>query len=239
MDAGVDRGLTRSVVTTLVVALAFVAGVRAQTTACEDFKTALTARFESNGVRGFSLEAVPAGAPTPSDAKVIGNCESGAYKVLYRRWGAARAASAPSSAPAATGEAAAPARRRPSASSERASRALPASAPAPTPPKVMRAADASSAPQGSERAPVSTPASAASDVVGARTAEPAAIDRVASGEAGGRRVSDAPWARGIVDFAIAHWPWFGALVLLVLARWVWRTHLSPYDKDGLPRGPRL
>jgi hypothetical protein len=48
------------------------------------------------------------------------------------------------------------------------------------------------------------------------------------------------WAGRGVDFAAAHWPWIGALLLLLpLAGWIWRAYLSPYDKDGLPRGPRL
>ena len=35
--------------------------------------------------------------------------------------------------------------------------------------------------------------------------------------------------------------WLAALALVVLAcgRWLWRTYFSAYDKDGLPRGPRL
>ena len=239
MDAGMDRGLTRSVVGMLVVAVALAAGAQAQTAACDDFKAALAARFESNGVRGFSLEAVPAGTPTPSDAKVIGNCESGAYKVLYRRWGAARAASAAPAAPVTTVAPDPPARRGPSASSERASRALPASVPAPTPPKVVHVADAASAAQGSERTPVSTPTIAASDAAVAPLAEKTAIVRVAPVQANDERGDDAPLARRFVDLAAAHWPWLGALLLLVLAGWIWRAYLSPYDKDGLPRGPRL
>ena len=93
-NAGIGRVPDRRWITTLVVSMTFAAGAQAQSSACDDFKAVLAARIESTGVRGYSLETVPASASVPSDAKVIGTCESGARKILYRRWGAARAASA-------------------------------------------------------------------------------------------------------------------------------------------------
>lgn len=60
--------------------------------ACEQLKARLAAGIEATGVRGYSLEVVPAAAPAPRDGKVIGNCEGGARKVVYRRWGGAAAA---------------------------------------------------------------------------------------------------------------------------------------------------
>ncbi len=75
----------------------------AQTNACDLLKTALAERIEATGVRGYSLEAVPSGAPVPSDAKAIGNCEAGAYKVLYRRWGATQAAASGAASAGAAG----------------------------------------------------------------------------------------------------------------------------------------
>lgn len=73
-------------------------GAQAQTTACDMLKASLAARIEATGVRDHALEAVPASDPTPPDARVIGNCSAGAYKVLYRRTGSVER---PAAAPAA------------------------------------------------------------------------------------------------------------------------------------------
>ena len=37
------------------------------------------------------------------------------------------------------------------------------------------------------------------------------------------------------------WPWLGAVGLLAALGgfWFWRARFGAYDKDGLPRGPRL
>jgi len=76
------------------------ATAQAQTPACDSLKSTLAARIEATGVRGYSLEAVPGRTAVPPDAKVIGTCEGGAYKMLYRRWGASRpVATAPASMP--------------------------------------------------------------------------------------------------------------------------------------------
>jgi Protein of unknown function (DUF1161) len=63
-------------------------GAWAQGGACEKLKGELAARMDLSGVRGYTLEAVPAGTPVPPHAKVIGTC--GASKILYRRGGVAR-----------------------------------------------------------------------------------------------------------------------------------------------------
>lgn len=82
----------------------------AQTPACELLKEQLGGRFEANGVRGFTLEAVPVDTPVPEGTRVVGNCEAGRYKVLFRRGADGSAPPrAASTAPAATGTAAAPA----------------------------------------------------------------------------------------------------------------------------------
>ncbi|HJV95131.1 MAG TPA: DUF1161 domain-containing protein, partial [Albitalea sp.] len=52
------------------------ASAQAQTSACDQLKDTLAARIEATGVRGYSLEAVPAATPVPSGAKVIGTCEA-------------------------------------------------------------------------------------------------------------------------------------------------------------------
>ena len=42
------------------------AAAHAQSPACEMLKRTLAARIEATGVRGYSLEAVPAGVPVPT-----------------------------------------------------------------------------------------------------------------------------------------------------------------------------
>ena len=69
-------------------------GAQAQSNACDLLKSELAARIDATGVRGYSLEAVPADTPVPPGAKAIGNCEAGASKILYRRWAAAQPSSA-------------------------------------------------------------------------------------------------------------------------------------------------
>jgi hypothetical protein len=83
------------------------------------------------------------------------------------------------------------------------------------------------------------PAVAASEVAAARTAAQSTVVQQPSPQADEGRGSEAPLARRALDFAVAHWPWFAALLLLPAVLWIWRAFLSPYDKDGLPRGPRL
>jgi len=213
----------------ILAAAAMLAGAsaHAQSSACDDFKAVLAARIESTGVRGYSLEVVPAGAPVPSGAKVIATCESGARKILYRRWGAAKAASgaasaAPSAAPPPPAvQPEAQARRSPAARVDRAPQAVPASA------VPMSAA-----------APVRSPASGASDAMAAGPVDRAVVQAVpAMGDAA--PVTQAPPARQGIDVTAGYWPWIAALLLLALARWIWRRYFSAYDKDGLPRGPRL
>ncbi len=102
--AGASR-VRWSVLAMLQVASMLLAeGASAEGSACEQLKGRLAARIDP-GIRGYTLEAVPAGAPTPPGAKVIGTCEAGARKILFRRWGAtqpssdAASAAGPASAP--------------------------------------------------------------------------------------------------------------------------------------------
>ena len=205
------------------------AGAQAQTPACDQLKATLAARFEASGVRGFSLEAVRAGTPVPSGAKAIGTCESGAFKVLYRRWAAARAAADPASAvaPAATPPAVAlpdaPSRRTPIAKAERSVQPMPASAPpssiqAPEKPMPGDAGKAEVAP-----------------AVDRAVVQPAPVNTDAT------PAPNTPAAQPPSGLIADHWQWLGAVGLLAAlgGLWFWRARFGAYDKDGLPRGPRL
>jgi hypothetical protein len=229
----------------LAVTVVLACAAQAQTPACDDFKATLAARIESTGVRGYSLETVPASTAVPSGAKVIGTCESGTFKVLYRRWGAARAPSGAASearaasSPQASAVPEAQPRRAPVTQGVRNATPPPASAPVVTPPPVARQKETASAPAAVPLEPVKPPSGSASDVVAVRPADrPASVPAVESVSVPDPAI---PLMRRTADFLSGQWVWFVVLGLVALLglRWIWRTYLSPYDKDGLPRGPRL
>ena len=236
----------------LVAASVFVpVAVFAQANACDQLKATLAARIEATGVRGYSLEAVPAATPVPAGAKAIGNCEGGERKILYRRWGGASAAAgvdaavAPASAASATAAPEAPAKRSasaartnasaPVASAAASSRAsapaaapVPAPAPAPLPVFIPKAEAAK---------PPPARASVADQV---RAMDPA-TPPVAQPRAAEPVEEKPPLSKRASEFATANWRWLLAVLLVPLLAWgwAWRAHHLAYDKNGLPRGPRL
>lgn len=222
------------------------ASALAQTNTCDEFKAVLAARIESSGVRGYSLETVKAGTPVPPDAKVIGTCESGARNVIYRRWGAARAAPASASAaePASTARPTAvpiePNRRVPGAPAERAVRPSPTSAPNTAPPPSSSSTQAALVAPAPVRAPEKPLPGGTGEAEAGRAVDRAAAPPALANAGSAVRVK-APLAQQASEVIAENWRWLGALVLLtvVVLVWVWRNYLSPYDKAGLPRGPRL
>jgi hypothetical protein len=71
----------------LIIAAALVlpAFAFAQTAAksCEELKSEIAKKMEANGVKSYSLEIVAKDAET--EGKVVGTCEGGTKKVVYRR----------------------------------------------------------------------------------------------------------------------------------------------------------
>jgi hypothetical protein len=55
----------------------------AQARSCEELKSEIEAKITSNGATGFSLTIVAKDAP--DDGKVVGTCEGGTKKILYKR----------------------------------------------------------------------------------------------------------------------------------------------------------
>ena len=53
--------------------------------------------------------------------------------------------------------------------------------------------------------------------------------------------AQAPLSQRIVEFVAANKRWLLVLLLVPLGvlGWAWRAHHLAYDKNGLPRGPRL
>lgn len=208
-----------------IAALWLPAAALAQGSACDQLKATLAARIEATGVRGYSLEAVPAAAPVPAGAKAIGNCEGGERKILYRRWGGASAsASASASAPLIAAEA--PPKRpppvvRPEVPAPAASVAV--SKPTPAPVVTVEAAK--------------PPPPRASEGQLARVVESVAPQAQPADPA----EEKPPVSQRVSGFVATYWRWLLALLLVPLAvlGWFWRAHYLAYDKNGLPRGPRL
>lgn len=209
------------------------AGALAQANACDQLKATLAARIEATGVRGYSLEAVPAATPVPAGAKAIGNCEGGARKVLYRRWGGPSAS--------ANVDAAAPP-------------TVVAPEPRPKPPPVLRPSASAAAASAVAAKPVLAPArvvAVAPEPTQVPPARAAEVDVVAKAipvftqEAPTAPVEPSadqpPLPQRISEFLATHWRWLLALLLVPLAAvgWAWRAHHLAFDKNGLPRGPRL
>lgn len=57
----------------------------AQVKPCEELKGEIEAKLTQKGVVGFSLTIVAKDAP--DDGKVVGTCEGGTKKILYKRQG--------------------------------------------------------------------------------------------------------------------------------------------------------
>jgi hypothetical protein len=50
---------------------------------CEELKSEITAKLQDKGVKAFTLEIVP--AANVKDEKVVGSCEAGNKKIIYKR----------------------------------------------------------------------------------------------------------------------------------------------------------
>lgn len=141
------------------------AAAPAQTFAsCELLKQQLATRIPPE-IRGYSMDDVPAKTPLPPGGKVIGNCEGGARKVVYRRFGG----------PPLTGEG--------TAATAPVAKVTPASAPATAAPKAAVAAASVPGPRPVASAvaakPAASPAAATKPAPAVAPAKPAASEVVA------------------------------------------------------------
>lgn len=230
------------------------AAAHAQSNSCELLKQTLAARIPPE-IRGYSMDDVPARTPVPSNGKVIGTCEGGARKVIYRRFGGpplnadgagaqsaaaaaseATTASAPAVAKAPTVVTPPAAKEAPKAKAEPAMQAKPAPAVPPaasagataattTPPAPASAASAVAPPQLQELKPTDMPSPAAAEPK-AESTMPATAAAASDNEPG---------------FFHAYGRWLWLLLALPLAGvlWAWVSHRMAYDSAGLPRGPKL
>ena len=63
---------------------------------CEELKTEIAAKLDAKGVKGYSLDIVAKDADA-ADGKVVGTCEGGTKKIVYKK--GAASAETPAKAP--------------------------------------------------------------------------------------------------------------------------------------------
>ena len=63
----------------LVPVSAFAQGLKS----CEDLKSEIAKKIEANNVKSYSLDIVP--KDQEAEGKVVGTCEGGTKKIVYRR----------------------------------------------------------------------------------------------------------------------------------------------------------
>jgi len=77
----------RLIVAVAVLGLGFTTSgsVWAQAKACEELKSEIEAKIKKNGVEKFTLDIVDSDKQT--DGKVVGTCQGGTKKIVYKRGG--------------------------------------------------------------------------------------------------------------------------------------------------------
>ena len=65
---------------------------------CEELKAEIAKKLEANNVKSYDLEVVPTEKAQDAQGKVVGSCESGTKKIVYRKTSTApqKPATAPS-----------------------------------------------------------------------------------------------------------------------------------------------
>ena len=72
----------KSIVLAVCVCFAATAAFAA-TKPCEELKAEIEAKLEANGVKNYTLEIVA--ADQVKDGKVVGTCDGGSKKVIYKK----------------------------------------------------------------------------------------------------------------------------------------------------------
>ena len=70
----------------IALVLGVVPALASAGTPCAEVKTAIAAKLDAKGVKDFTLEVVA--AAEVADQKVVGSCEGGTKKIVYKRGGA-------------------------------------------------------------------------------------------------------------------------------------------------------
>jgi len=75
----------RLIVAVAVLGLGFTGSAWAQAKPCEELKSEIEAKIKKNGVEKFTLDIVD--ADKQADGKVVGTCQGGTKKIVYKRGG--------------------------------------------------------------------------------------------------------------------------------------------------------
>ena len=75
--------MIRLMVVALVLGLGLSGSALSQVKPCEELKAEIDAKIKKNGVSKFTLDIVDANAQ--SDGKVVGTCDGGAKKIVYKK----------------------------------------------------------------------------------------------------------------------------------------------------------
>jgi len=73
----------KAIVAAVVLGLALTGSAWAQKKDCAELKGEIEAKIKKNGVDKFSLDVVDANAQ--ADGKVVGTCEGGSKKIVYKK----------------------------------------------------------------------------------------------------------------------------------------------------------
>ena len=67
----------------LAISMLALAGTASAKVSCEDVKAKIEAKLQGKGVKAYTLTVVP--KDENSDLRVVGTCEGGTKKILYKR----------------------------------------------------------------------------------------------------------------------------------------------------------
>lgn len=69
--------------TVIAIALSLAAIPAFAQKSCDELKTEIAAKMDAKGVKGYTLEAVA--SDQVKDEKVVGSCEGGTKKIVYKK----------------------------------------------------------------------------------------------------------------------------------------------------------
>jgi uncharacterized protein DUF1161 len=71
----------------VVAALLIASPALAQRKDCNELKGEIEGKIKANGVKEFTLDVVPNEKVKDGDGKVVGSCDGGAQKIVYKKGG--------------------------------------------------------------------------------------------------------------------------------------------------------
>jgi Protein of unknown function (DUF1161) len=71
----------------VIASLLIAAPALAQRKDCEELKSEIDAKIKKNGVKEFTLEILPSDQVKEGTGAVVGSCDGGTKKIVYKRGG--------------------------------------------------------------------------------------------------------------------------------------------------------